>query len=150
MYPAQPDSISLATVFVETFFNGEHLQTSGTGFVIRTKVSPMLVTAGHMVTGRHPSGKCLHSQGALPNQITLTNFFGRLVVSVPLYSAHNDPNNDGPLYWLHDKPGVDVALLPLPQEAGQHAANSLHESLWRPETYTRGIAKLHRLSRRPH
>lgn len=142
MSPEQPDPISLATVFVETFFNGEHLRTSGTGFVIRTKVAPMLVTAGHMVTGRHPNGKCLHSRGALPNQVTLTNFFGPLAVSVPLYSGSNDPNDSAPLYWRHEKPLIDVALFPLPPEVGQHAANSLHDSLWRPETYTRGISAL--------
>jgi hypothetical protein len=143
VYLDQPDPVSLATVFVETFFNGEPLRASGTGFVIRTNTAPILVTARHMVTGRHPDGTCLHSEAALPNQLTLTNYFGPLVVEVPLYSGQNDPNTDTPLFWSHEKPLIDVALLPLPQEAGLHAANFLDESLWRPETYTGGIPVLH-------
>ena len=80
--------------------------------------------------------------GAIPNFVSLTNFFGKLVSNVPLFNGRNDPNSDSPAYCLHSKPLVDIAVLRLPTEAGQFEVNALDESLWRPETYTEGIPEL--------
>lgn len=141
-YQRQPDPISLATVLVEPSFDGQDLGVSGTGIVIVTHAGPMLVTAAHVLTGRHPNGKGLHSEGALPNRVTLTNFSGRLAQDIPLYASGNDPNADKPLMLRHSRKWVDVTVLPLPSEVTRHPANRLHESLWRPESYSKGIPTL--------
>jgi hypothetical protein len=140
----QPDPISYATVHLALFFGGQDLGVSGTGFVIRTRLGPVLVTALHNLTGREAGGKCKHSEGALPNLVTIKNFFGKLVESVPLCRGDNDPNaHDAvPRFLRHDRAEIDVGLLPLPALAGRHAANALHDSLWRPESYKGGIPTL--------
>ena len=131
----QPHPVSLATVYAVPDFNGQDLNVSGTGSVIRTKHGPVLVTAGHVLTGRHPNGDCRHSQAALPNRITLTKYFGKLASDIPLYAGDNDPNSDTPRYFRHTRPAVDLAVLPLPSGAGHHVANTLHDSVWRPSAY---------------
>jgi hypothetical protein len=142
MYQEQPDPVSLAAVHLQMDFN-QMLLGTGSGFVIRTKRGPMLVTAKHNLTGREIDGQCKHSQAAVPNFVTLTNFFGRLAERVPLYAGTNDPNNEQPTFLALAREIVDVALLPLPLHTGQHAANSLDDSLWRPESYQGGIQRLH-------
>jgi len=139
----QPDPFSLATVMIEPAYNNTPLDVTGTGFVIRTHSCPMLVTAGHNLSGRHPNGRVLHSKGGLPNSVTLTNFFGILAAGIPLFHGANDPNTDRPKFLSGPKAHVDVALLPLPALAGQHLANSLDDSFWRPNTYRSGISILH-------
>jgi hypothetical protein len=141
---SQPDPISYATVHLALFFGGHDLGVSGTGFVIRTRSGPILVTALHNLTGREPGGKCKHSEGALPNLVTVKNYFGKLAENVPLYRGGNDPNayDAVPLFLLHDRPEIDVGLLPLPASVCQYAANALHDSLWRPESYKGGIPTL--------
>jgi Trypsin-like peptidase domain len=139
---SQPDPLSLPAVHLEMFFNGTPLKVCGSGFVIRTKVGPMLVTAMHNLSGRELNGACKHSQGAIPNFVTISNGHGILVGDVPLYCEGNDPNQDKAAYLTHEKSTVDVALLPLPREAARYAVNLLDDSLWRPETYQRGIPNL--------
>ena len=140
----QPDPISYATVRLDLHFNAQDLGVSGTGVVIRTAQGPVLVTALHNLTGCELDGKCKHTLGGLPNLVTLTNFFGTLVSNVALYLGDNDPNgpNPNPRFFRHERRKVDVALLPLPASAGNFAANSLHDSLWRPDSYEQGIATL--------
>lgn len=137
MWPTvnQPDPISLATVFITQTFNGTSLGT-GTGIVIQTKKVPMLVTAAHVLTGRHPTnGEGLHKLKGLPNRISLNNFFGPLAIDIPLYEGGNVPEHDPPAFIRHDRAVVDLAVLALPPQSGRYAANTLHESLWRPPTY---------------
>jgi hypothetical protein len=141
MYPEQPDPISLASVHLQIDFNETKLAT-GSGFVVRTKQGPILVTAKHNLTGREMDGKCKDKQGGIPNRVTLRNFFGRLATRVPLYAATNDPNADPPRFLTSAASQVDVALLPLPPQTGQFAANSLDDSLWRPATFQEGIRRL--------
>jgi hypothetical protein len=145
MTAGQPDPISYATVRLDLFCDQLELGVSGTGFVIRTRRGPILVTALHNLSGRELNGKCKHTQGGLPNRVTLTNCFGALVSNVPLYQGDNDPNgvSPDPRFFRHERTKVDVALLPLPASVGTFAANALHDSLWRPNSYTVGIPILH-------
>lgn len=140
----QPEPISLATVLVEPFFNEQDLRVAGTGVVIVSPlVGPFLVTARHVVSGRHPDGHCLHSQGAIPSSVRLTNYFGPLAAGVHLYRDGNDPSSDSPIFLCHPNKNVDVALLPLPHDVMRFEVNHLHSSLWRPDTFARSIPVLY-------
>jgi len=136
---SQPEPLSLTSVHLEMFFNGQPLGVNGSGFVIQTRAGPMLVTAMHNLTGREIDGKCKHTLGALPNTVTLKNYFGLLSKDVPLFQGDNDPNHATQRFFTHASRTVDVALLPLPPTVCQHAANILDPSLWRPLRYAAGI-----------
>jgi Trypsin-like peptidase domain len=51
--------------------NGNVL-SSGTGFIVISKIGPVLITNRHNVTGRHQiSGKCLSKTGGIPDSVTI-------------------------------------------------------------------------------
>lgn len=46
----------------------------GTGFIVNSKIGPLLITNRHNVTGRHNiTNKLLSKTGAIPNKITITH-----------------------------------------------------------------------------
>ena len=139
--PRQPHPYSLIAVHLEFYFNEQALGVSGSGFLIFTKArESFLVTAKHNFTGLEQNLKVKHSMCAVPNLVTLSNFFGILAEKVPLYAGGNQPRLD-PLFTISSNQKIDVALLRLnllePKEA-----QYLHESLWRPESYAEAIKNL--------
>ena len=59
---------SMQSLLLKMQFNGQLLST-GTGFIVRTPIGPVLVTNRHNVTGRDQNtGQPLSRTGAIPNE----------------------------------------------------------------------------------
>ena len=53
--------------FIQLYFSGTYL-ASGTAFFVKSDTGPVMITARHNLTGKHNyNGKCLHTQGGIPN-----------------------------------------------------------------------------------
>lgn len=95
--------------------NGQPLAT-GTGFVLESRIGPVLMTNRHNVTGRHQdTGQPLSKTGGVPNEIEIVhNCKGQLGSWVgktePLFAA-----NQANLWKEHPRFGAkaDVVALPL-------------------------------------
>jgi hypothetical protein len=93
-----------------------------TGFVVAAKGGYALMTARHVVTGRHhDSGEPLHSMAAIPNRLTIFHHRKEaplrwIEVSEPLL------RDDAPLWREHPEFGAraDFVALPLTQLADVH------------------------------
>ncbi len=107
-------------LYIELQFDGMTL-SSGTAFVVSSKVGPLLITNRHNVTGRNnKTGECLSSFGALPNHVLVSHHasghLGRWVKKLePLFSE------SGVHLWIEHpwhKNHADFVALPLTDLAG--------------------------------
>lgn len=115
------DRLSATALRIEVFGGGESPLGSGTGFVVNSDTGPCLVTARHLLTGRHHyQGHLTHSSGADPKRIRIhhrmgegnTISHGPIGRVEPLYNQSDDP------LWYEDwefGDRCDYALLPLTQ-----------------------------------
>lgn len=111
---AQP---SIQSLLIQMHFSGQALST-GTGFVVNSRVGPVLVTNRHNVTGRHQeSDQPLSNTGGVPNEIVIThNDKAKLGTWVEKLEPLYDP--DGQPRWKeHPSLGgkADFVALPLTQ-----------------------------------
>lgn len=107
------------SLFLRMCFDGNDL-ASGTGFVVDSRLGPVLITNRHNVTGRHQvTGRTLSDTGGLPNQMVIYHTGPGPEVSwvqrvEPLY------HDDRPLWREHPTLGeaADVIALPLTNLSG--------------------------------
>lgn len=106
---------SVQSLFLKMQFNGQPLAT-GTGFVVESRIGPVLMTNRHNVTGRHQDmGQPLSKTGGVPNQIQIIhNCKGKLGSWIgktePLFSPDQSPR------WMehpHLGARADFVALPL-------------------------------------
>ncbi len=106
---------SVQSLLLQMSFSGQPIAT-GTGFVVESKVGPLLITNRHNVTGRHQeTGQPLSKSGGIPNEIQIVhNVKGNLgswaTKMEPLLTA-----SDSPLWKEHPRlgPKADFVALPL-------------------------------------
>lgn len=120
---ALAQKIQIATVqsvYLETFKDSQKLG-SGTGFIVRSKTKPYLVTNWHIVTNKNAwDGQWMNPKFQLtPNKIKITHNSGSLGSHVDKWE--NLTSADGRSMYFQDKIGsqmVDVVELPLTDTAG--------------------------------
>ncbi|MHB1095629.1 MAG: S1 family peptidase [Gemmatimonadaceae bacterium] len=112
------DPLTLTSLFIVSGVRDNVLGTA-TGFVVRWKDRPFLVTNWHVLTGRHAeTGKPLSDSGALPDEIAIYHHSG---VRLGQWVLRREPlYRNGQQLWLQHPKGqsVDVAVLPLTQLDG--------------------------------
>lgn len=108
---------SIQSLFLDMRHDGQPLAT-GTGFVVQSKIGPVLITNRHNVTGRHQdTGETLSATKGVPNEIVIThNAKGQLGIwheeREPLFLENGMPR------WIeHPTLGAkaDFVALPLSQ-----------------------------------
>lgn len=105
---------SVKSLYLETFFDNQ-LLGSGTGFVVESKVGPMLITNWHIVAGRNPETKDLLSpSGGIPNNIRILHN-KKNSLGTWIFKKENLYSNDKPLWYEHSlhNEKVDVVALRL-------------------------------------
>jgi hypothetical protein len=120
--------LSLLPIYTEAYFGSTYLAT-GTSFIYERNGSNWLVTAWHMLTGRHnESGQPLSKTGGVPDRLVLhvgaihpTTHFDETGVQylrwTPLYvPLYQDDDCQRPFFFWHPTRGrkVDVAAMPSP------------------------------------
>lgn len=106
---------SIQSLFIQMAFNGQPLAT-GTGFVVESKIGPLLMTNRHNLTGRHQqTGQPLSKTGGIPNEVQIMHHVkGKLgwwaTKTERLLAADGSP-----LWKEHPKLGsaADFVALPL-------------------------------------
>lgn len=114
------ERLSLASLLIRTMAAEQKL-IEATGFVVHHDGKPFLVTARHILRGRHPqTNHILHESGATPTRVVIFHhdtelLGGRITKSEPLYDEEVNE------LWL-DHPtrggGVDLCALPLTNVEG--------------------------------
>lgn len=105
---------SVQSLFLQMRFNGQLLAT-GTGFVLESRLGPVLMTNRHNVTGRHQeTGKPLSKTGGVPNEVEIVhNCKGRL----GWWSGKTEPllaSDQSPLWKEHPRFGAQADFVALP------------------------------------
>src|SRR5436190_207162 len=95
-----------------TLFFGEIELAFGSGVIAEDSAGPVLITAAHNFTGRHPDTKsALANHGGLPNIVGVEGC--RASFRANLYLGTNSPIEDIPRYATHPQSTLDVAVLRL-------------------------------------
>lgn len=88
-------SLSVTTVYIEMFFDG-NLLASGTAFFVESHKGPVLITNWHNLSGRNPETmECLSKYCAVPNHARI-----KLVGSHVPFWYHFDLEKDGKPIWV--------------------------------------------------
>ncbi len=111
---------SIQSLLIQMCFNGQLLAT-GTGFIVESRLGPVLVTNRHNVTGRNQeTGEPLSDKGGIPNEIQIIhnckNMLGTWIEKIePLYFS-----NQLPRWYEHPLLGsqADFVALPLSNTDG--------------------------------
>ena len=105
---------SVQSLLLQMRFNGQPLAT-GTGFIVESRLGPVLVTNRHNVTGRNSeTGEPLSQTGGIPNEIQIIHNckdkLGWWVEKIePLFSTDQSPR------WKeHPRLGAQADFIALP------------------------------------
>lgn len=113
---------SLKALYIEMRFEGQYL-ASGTGFIVRTRTGPALITNRHNFTGRdNNTGQPLSKTGGVPSEVMILHHrwreLGYWVERVEALYQEGSDYVDGAYRWVeHPLYGerADVVALPLTQ-----------------------------------
>lgn len=120
------EPLSICALLIRPMFNDVEASPAATGFIVSGCNGPRLVTARHVVTGKHQdTGNPLNeSSGCLPNKliirIPIVDVLGSVsfqIVELPLWpDGQPDSANERPLWHEHPRLGssADIVAINLP------------------------------------
>lgn len=109
------DTLSFTSLYLKAYFNDQHLGY-GTGFVVVRGERTFLITARHVLTGRHAdTGKPLSTTAGTPNIIRIAHHLKGPIGSAWRFDRERLYNEFGkPNWFVHPfREEVDVAALEL-------------------------------------
>jgi hypothetical protein len=115
----QPAWPTLASLYIEPLSPGGPALAGATGFVVRrTDGTDFLLTARHVLTGRHDETKeIMHESGATPERIRIWHYQSSWHVIHDVVTQELRDDDDNPLFFedpsIFVEESADVAALPL-------------------------------------